>query len=246
MILLQLSAAQGPEECALAVAKALLRLQAEADAQAVAVRILEEEPGPRRGTLRSVLLALDGGAGRAPGGSLDGLTAMDVQQSVPAGGMRARTGSLGAHGLRHRHRNWRARSTSRPCVRPGRVVSMSTPPTRQCAPRTWPAASASRYRASVASTPTNAWRCCSSGNAWRNRQSRSTANCARSGGCSITASSVAIHVGCFAASASSRLTSRLCANSRRAKVRPGGVGDAGPTKTDEERTRLALGFTSCQ
>ncbi|MBI6951179.1 peptide chain release factor H [Pseudomonas sp. CCOS 191] len=60
MILLQLSAAQGPEECALAVAKALLRLQAEADALAVAVRILEQEPGPRRGTLRSVLLALDG------------------------------------------------------------------------------------------------------------------------------------------------------------------------------------------
>ncbi|AMK33283.1 Peptide chain release factor H [Pseudomonas putida] len=42
------------------MAKALLRLQAEADAQAVEVRILEEEPGPRRGTLRSVLLALDG------------------------------------------------------------------------------------------------------------------------------------------------------------------------------------------
>lgn len=51
MILLQLSAAQGPEECALAVAKALLRLQAEADAQAVAVRILEE-PGPRRACAR--------------------------------------------------------------------------------------------------------------------------------------------------------------------------------------------------
>ncbi|WP_027911125.1 peptide chain release factor H [Pseudomonas sp. URMO17WK12:I4] len=60
MILLQLSAAQGPDECALAVAKALLRLQAEADELAVTLRVLEEEPGPRRGTLRSVLLALEG------------------------------------------------------------------------------------------------------------------------------------------------------------------------------------------
>lgn len=60
MILLQLSAAQGPDECALAVAKALLRLQAEADELAVKLRVLDEETGPRRGTLRSVLLALDG------------------------------------------------------------------------------------------------------------------------------------------------------------------------------------------
>ncbi len=60
MILLQLSAAQGPDECALAVAKALLRLQAEADEIAVTLRVLEEESGPRRGTLRSVLLALEG------------------------------------------------------------------------------------------------------------------------------------------------------------------------------------------
>ncbi len=60
MILLQLSAAQGPEECAMAVARALPRLQAEADGLCVTVRVLEEEPGPRRGTLRSVLLALDG------------------------------------------------------------------------------------------------------------------------------------------------------------------------------------------
>lgn len=60
MILLQLSAAQGPEECALAVAKAVVRLQAEAHAQAVQMRVLEEEPGPRSGTLRSVLLALEG------------------------------------------------------------------------------------------------------------------------------------------------------------------------------------------
>ncbi|MDD1507081.1 peptide chain release factor H [Pseudomonas sp. CNPSo 3701] len=60
MILLQLSAAQGPDECALAVARALPRLKAEADGIGVTVRVLEDEPGPRRGTLRSVLLALDG------------------------------------------------------------------------------------------------------------------------------------------------------------------------------------------
>ncbi|SDH51198.1 peptide chain release factor [Pseudomonas flavescens] len=60
MILLQLSAAQGPDECALAVAKAVFRLQDEAQARAVRVRVVDEEPGPRRGTLRSVLLALQG------------------------------------------------------------------------------------------------------------------------------------------------------------------------------------------
>ncbi|MGE8358385.1 peptide chain release factor H [Pseudomonas sp.] len=60
MILLQLSAAQGPDECALAVARALHRLQDEAQALGVGVQVLEQEPGPRQGTLRSVLLALEG------------------------------------------------------------------------------------------------------------------------------------------------------------------------------------------
>ncbi|MCP1624892.1 peptide chain release factor H [Pseudomonas nitroreducens] len=62
MILLQLSAAQGPDECALAVAKALQRLLREAEAHGTEVRVIEEEAGPRRGTLLSVLLALDGGS----------------------------------------------------------------------------------------------------------------------------------------------------------------------------------------
>ncbi|MBD9574585.1 peptide chain release factor H [Pseudomonas sp. PDM23] len=62
MILLQLSAAQGPDECALAVAKALQRLLREAEANGVEVRVIEEEAGPRRGTLLSVLLALEGGS----------------------------------------------------------------------------------------------------------------------------------------------------------------------------------------
>ncbi|MFV3416330.1 peptide chain release factor H [Pseudomonas nitroreducens] len=60
MILLQLSAAQGPDECALAVAKALQRLLREAEASGTEARVIEEEAGPRRGTLLSVLLALDG------------------------------------------------------------------------------------------------------------------------------------------------------------------------------------------
>ncbi len=60
MFLLQLSAAQGPAECTLAVAKALRRLQVEAGSLAVELRVVEEEPGEHRGTFRSVLLALDG------------------------------------------------------------------------------------------------------------------------------------------------------------------------------------------
>ncbi|WP_325436237.1 peptide chain release factor H [Pseudomonas nitroreducens] len=65
MILLQLSAAQGPDECALAVAKALQRLQSEAETLEVETRVIEEEAGPRRGTLLSVLLALEGEAAAA-------------------------------------------------------------------------------------------------------------------------------------------------------------------------------------
>lgn len=65
MILLQLSAAQGPDECALAVAKALQRLQREAETLEVETRVIEEEAGPRQGTLLSVLLALEGEAAAA-------------------------------------------------------------------------------------------------------------------------------------------------------------------------------------
>ncbi|MFJ3263525.1 peptide chain release factor H [Pseudomonas sp. NPDC086581] len=65
MILLQLSAAQGPDECAFVVAKALQRLLREAEANGVEVRVIEEEAGPRRGTLLSVLLALEGDSAAA-------------------------------------------------------------------------------------------------------------------------------------------------------------------------------------
>ncbi|CDL82050.1 peptide chain release factor H [Xenorhabdus szentirmaii] len=61
MILLQISSAQGPDECMLAVSKALERFIQEADELNVNSDILEEERGPRSGTLRSVLIAIQGG-----------------------------------------------------------------------------------------------------------------------------------------------------------------------------------------
>ncbi len=60
MLLLQFSAAHGPAECQLAVAKALRRLAAEAGDAGIDLRVVEQEAGERAGTLRSVLLALDG------------------------------------------------------------------------------------------------------------------------------------------------------------------------------------------
>lgn len=60
MILLQLSASQGLDECALAVAKALRRLLQEAEQYQVDIEEIERVAGARAGTLNSVLLALDG------------------------------------------------------------------------------------------------------------------------------------------------------------------------------------------
>lgn len=60
MILLQLSSAQGPDECCLAVKKALDALIHEAQAQQVALTLLETEEGARTGTLRSALVSLEG------------------------------------------------------------------------------------------------------------------------------------------------------------------------------------------
>lgn len=65
MLLLQLSAAQGPAECQLAVAKALRRLIVEAEAAGAELRVLEQEAGERAGTLRSALLSLDGAGAEA-------------------------------------------------------------------------------------------------------------------------------------------------------------------------------------
>ncbi len=60
MIVLQLTANTGPEECCLAVRMALAYLCQEAADMGVAVDLLEEAPGAHRETLRSVLLALQG------------------------------------------------------------------------------------------------------------------------------------------------------------------------------------------
>lgn len=62
MVLLQLSSAQGPAECELAVAKALDRLQRESADAGVQLELLEQEDGERAGTLRSALISLDGDA----------------------------------------------------------------------------------------------------------------------------------------------------------------------------------------
>ena len=63
MIWLQLTANTGPVECCLAVSKALARLGVEAQQAGVALRMLEQQDGPAPGTLRSVLIELDGDAG---------------------------------------------------------------------------------------------------------------------------------------------------------------------------------------
>lgn len=60
MILLQLSSAQGPDECCLAVKLSLDRLKKEAAERQISLTLLESEPGRHRGTLRSALLSLDG------------------------------------------------------------------------------------------------------------------------------------------------------------------------------------------
>lgn len=60
MLLLQLSAAHGPAECALAVAKGFALLQREALAHDIDVEVIETEAGPEAHTWRSLVLALDG------------------------------------------------------------------------------------------------------------------------------------------------------------------------------------------
>lgn len=60
MKLLQLSSAQGPEECCLAVAKGLQKLMKEAEQFNLSLSILEQEAGRYSDTLRSVLLSVEG------------------------------------------------------------------------------------------------------------------------------------------------------------------------------------------
>ena len=65
MILLQLTANTGPEECCLAVRKALQVVLRECDCAQVKVTVLEEVKGAQAGNLRSTLLLLDGLAASA-------------------------------------------------------------------------------------------------------------------------------------------------------------------------------------
>lgn len=60
MQILQFSAGKGPEECCLAVAKALTRFCQEASAQGINVMILEKKEGARHSTLHSVVILVDG------------------------------------------------------------------------------------------------------------------------------------------------------------------------------------------
>lgn len=62
MLLMQITAAQGPLECCRAVALALARLQHEAKMAQIKLHIIEIVPGPVSGTFRSVLLQLEGSA----------------------------------------------------------------------------------------------------------------------------------------------------------------------------------------
>jgi peptide chain release factor len=60
MILMQLSAGQGPAECCLAVTKALKVLIKEAEELKLKVQLLETEQGPVANIFKSVLLNIDG------------------------------------------------------------------------------------------------------------------------------------------------------------------------------------------
>lgn len=62
MMQLQLTASRGPAECALAVRHALHYLQQEARNMAVQVTLCAQVPGPRPGTLASVVVQLQGAA----------------------------------------------------------------------------------------------------------------------------------------------------------------------------------------
>ncbi|MBQ0936201.1 peptide chain release factor H [Ideonella paludis] len=64
MIMLQLTANTGPEECCLGVRKALARLLEEAHQQGVRTELLEQVASAMEGNLRSVLVALEGAQAR--------------------------------------------------------------------------------------------------------------------------------------------------------------------------------------
>ncbi len=58
---LQITAGQGPVECAWAVVKVMEEIQREASAVSIVWKTLEIEPGPEPGTAQSVLISISGG-----------------------------------------------------------------------------------------------------------------------------------------------------------------------------------------
>ena len=136
MILLQLSSAQGPEECCLAVRKALDRLIKEATRQDVAVTVLETETGRYSDTLRSALISLDGDNAWALSESWCALFSGFVRVRIGLI-MGAKTGFWALGVLPLMSRSNPMRSGMRRSVRRGRAVNMSIKPTRRYAPRIW-------------------------------------------------------------------------------------------------------------
>jgi peptide chain release factor len=59
---LQVTAGQGPSECAWAVVKVLEQIQQEAISASLEFRTIEIEPGPQPGTAQSALVSISGGA----------------------------------------------------------------------------------------------------------------------------------------------------------------------------------------
>jgi peptide chain release factor len=66
---LQVTAGQGPAECAWAVVRVVEKIQAEAEAAGLEVRTLDVAPGPKPGTAQSVLLSIRGAEGVADFGA---------------------------------------------------------------------------------------------------------------------------------------------------------------------------------
>ena len=58
---LQITAGQGPVECAWAVVKVMGEIQREASAASMVWKTLEIEPGPEPGTANSALISISGG-----------------------------------------------------------------------------------------------------------------------------------------------------------------------------------------
>lgn len=136
MILLQLSSAQGPDECCLAVKKALDCLTKEAAREKVSLTRLETEPGRLPDTLRSALVSLDGEKAMAFSERWCGtLLWICTSPYRPHHGRKNWYVGIGRFSADEHIQSDEIRS--RLCALPARVGSTLIKPTRQCGPRTW-------------------------------------------------------------------------------------------------------------